>query len=97
MRGDSYQACIDAAVALGEKHAFLIKHYGEGVERRLTGDHETCSHEEFKWGISDRTASVRIPWQVEQNGCGYIEDRRPNANCDPYVVTKLITETVCGE
>jgi hypothetical protein len=23
-------------------------------------------------------------------------DRRPNANCDPYVVTRLIIETVCG-
>jgi glutamine synthetase len=27
---------------------------------------------------------------------GYIEDRRPNANMDPYLVTKLIVETVCG-
>jgi glutamine synthetase len=37
---------------------------------------------------------VRIPWQVEIDGKGYIEDRRPNANCDPYKVTKLIMETV---
>ena len=27
---------------------------------------------------------------------GYIEDRRPNANMDPYVVTRLITDTVCS-
>ena len=27
---------------------------------------------------------------------GYIEDRRPNANVDPYVSTRLILETVCG-
>ena len=26
---------------------------------------------------------------------GYFEDRRPSANMDPYVVAKLITETVC--
>jgi len=40
--------------------------------------------------VSDRGASVRIPWQVEVDGKGYIEDRRPNANMDPYVVTRLI-------
>ena len=39
---------------------------------------------------------MRIPWQVAQDKKGYIEDRRPNANCDPYLVTRLIIETVCG-
>jgi len=33
---------------------------------------------------------------VEQAGCGYFEDRRPNANVDPYVVARLMLETVCG-
>ena len=46
--------------------------------------------------MSDRGASIRIPWQVEKDGKGYAEDRRPNANCDPYVVARLLTETVCG-
>ena len=46
--------------------------------------------------MSDRGASVRIPWQVAKDGKGYIEDRRPNANADPYVVSRLITETVCS-
>jgi glutamine synthetase len=50
----------------------------------------------FSYGVSDRGASIRIPWQVEKDGKGYAEDRRPNANCDPYVVTRLLTETVCG-
>jgi glutamine synthetase len=27
---------------------------------------------------------------------GYIEDRRPNANADPYVVAALMTDTVCS-
>ena len=26
---------------------------------------------------------------------GYIEDRRPNANADPYVVATLMTNTIC--
>jgi len=73
-----------------------IENYGADIEKRLTGDHETCSYKEYRWGVSDRGASVRIPWQVAKEGKGYIEDRRPNANCDPYVVAKLITETVCG-
>ena len=93
---ESLGACEEAAQALGERHELHIQNYGSGIEDRLTGDHETCSYREFKYGVSDRGASVRIPWQVAKDGKGYIEDRRPNANCDPYVVTRLITETVCG-
>ena len=96
MRGD-FAACVSAAEALGENVEEHINNYGAGIEERLTGDHETCSYKEFKWGVSDRTASIRIPWQVEKTGGGYIEDRRPNANCDPYVVTRLITDTVCSK
>ena len=73
-----------------------IQHYGHDIEKRLTGDHETCSYKEYRWGISDRGSSVRIPYHTVQKQKGYIEDRRPNANCDPYVVTKLILETVCS-
>jgi glutamine synthetase len=94
---ESYDACVAAAEALGNNTAEHIKNYGHGIESRLTGEHETCSHEEFKYGVSDRTASIRIPWQVARDQKGYIEDRRPNANCDPYVVTRLITKSVCGE
>jgi len=94
---ESFDACKLAAEALGKNTEEHIKNYGHGIEKRLTGDHETCSYKEYKWGVSDRTASVRIPWQVEKVGKGYIEDRRPNANCDPYVVTKLILNTVCGQ
>ena len=43
----------------------------------------------------NRGASIRIPWQVAKDGKGYAEDRRPNANCDPYTVTRLILESVC--
>lgn len=93
---ESYDACVAAAEALGTKHDLHIKNYGAGVEARLTGAHETAKYDQFSYGLSDRGASVRIPWQVERDGKGYIEDRRPNANCDPYVVTRLIVETVGG-
>lgn len=91
-----YEECEKACEALGERAEHHIKNYGTGAARRLTGKHETCSYKEFRWGVSDRGASIRIPWQVAQEKRGYIEDRRPNADCDPYVVTRLITETVCG-
>lgn len=91
----NYDACIAACEALGNNPMTHIENYGEGITKRLTGAHETCSFEEFKYGVSDRTASVRIPWQVAKDKRGYVEDRRPNANCDPYKVTRLITSAVC--
>ncbi len=93
---ENYDAVIAAAEALGTNTEEHISNYGAGIEDRLTGKHETCSYREYKYGVSDRTASVRIPWQVAQNQKGYLEDRRPNANCDPYVVTRLITKTICN-
>tara|TARA_B100000131_G_scaffold290348_1_gene303052 strand:- start:342 stop:1415 length:1074 start_codon:yes stop_codon:yes gene_type:complete len=69
--------------------------YGDGIDRRLTGLHETCSYKEFRYGVSDRGASVRIPWQVDRLGHGYFEDRRPNSNADPYLVLNALVNTVC--
>jgi len=93
---ESYDACVAAAEALGTRHDLHIANYGPGIDQRLTGLHETAPWTEFSYGVSNRGASVRIPWQVAQDGKGYIEDRRPNANMDPYTVTALIVETVCG-
>jgi glutamine synthetase len=91
---ESYEPCVAAAEALGRRADLHIANYGSGIESRLTGEHETAKYDTFFYGVSDRGASVRIPWQVEKDQKGYIEDRRPNANCDPYIVTKLIIETV---
>jgi len=80
---------------LEARHAEHVTQYGAGIEQRLTGQHETCSYREFRYGSSDRGASVRIPPGTAKAGRGYFEDRRPNANVDPYVVTRLIIETIC--
>lgn len=93
---ESYDACVAAAEALGTRAALHVENYGDRIEERLTGQHETASYREYSYGVSNRGASVRIPWQVHRDQKGYIEDRRPNANCDPYTVTRLIIETVCG-
>ena len=93
---ENYEPIITACEALGKQAAEHVENYGAGIEHRLTGSHETAPWSEFSYGVSDRGASVRIPWQVEIDKKGYIEDRRPNANMDPYVVTRLITETCCS-
>ena len=93
---DSYDPCVKAAEALGTRAELHVANYGDRIQERLTGQHETAAYNEFSYGVSDRGASVRIPWQVHRDQKGYIEDRRPNANCDPYTVTRLIIETVCG-
>ena len=93
---NGYDAIITACEALGTKAEEHITNYGAGVERRLTGLHETAPWTEYSYGVSDRGASVRIPWQVERDKKGYIEDRRPNSNCDPYIVTRLIVDTCCS-
>tara|TARA_A100001037_G_scaffold260162_1_gene248349 strand:- start:919 stop:1965 length:1047 start_codon:yes stop_codon:yes gene_type:complete len=94
---DKYQPIIDGCEALAEKHDLHISNYGDGNERRLTGLHETQSIDKFSYGASDRGASIRIPWQVEKDQKGYLEDRRPSANMDPYTVTKLLLETICSK
>ncbi|PIE31829.1 MAG: glutamine synthetase [Ilumatobacter coccineus] len=91
----SYDAIITACEAIGANTDKLLKHYGHGLKDRLTGTHETAHWSSFSYGVSDRGSSIRIPWQVEKDGRGYAEDRRPNANIDPYVVARLFTEIVC--
>lgn len=66
-----------------------LQNYGYDYQKRLTGKHETCSYKEFKYGLADRTASIRI-----SNSQTYIEDRRPNANTDPYLCTKSMLDSL---
>jgi Glutamine synthetase len=86
---------IDTAIKrLEAKHDDHIKVYGFKLAERLTGDHETCSISEFRAGALDRGASIRLPLHVEKKGYGYIEDRRPGANIDPYVVASRLLVTI---
>ena len=89
--------CIHAAIErLEKRHAAHIRHYGYRLDERLTGLHETCDIDTFKWGVAHRGASIRIPQPVALKGYGYFEDRRPGANADPYVVAASLIATVCG-
>ena len=84
----------DACKKLGKNHDKHIDMYGADNEYRLTGDHETCSIKDFKYGVSDRGASIRIPMQTANDGYGYLEDRRPSANMDPYLVCTALMDTI---
>ncbi|MEM3061958.1 MAG: glutamine synthetase beta-grasp domain-containing protein [Nitrososphaerota archaeon] len=79
---------------LEKKHMEHMEIYGEHNDERMTGLHETARYDTFTYGIANRNASIRIPVDTVRNGRGYIEDRRPAANCDPYLVTAKILETV---
>lgn len=97
MREDGgYDLVVDACKRLGEKHEEHIAVYGAQNDQRLTGLHETCSIHEFRFGSGDRGASIRIPLPTVRQGKGYLEDRRPAANMNPYEVCAIIIETVCS-
>ncbi|TWU06229.1 glutamine synthetase beta-grasp domain-containing protein [Stieleria varia] len=69
--------------------------YGADNDQRLTGLHETQSIDKFSYGVSDRGASIRIPIGTVENGWkGWLEDRRPASNADPYMVASAIIATV---
>ncbi|KAL3213820.1 hypothetical protein MRX96_051580 [Rhipicephalus microplus] len=51
--------------------------------------------ENFVIDSCSREASVRVPRLVHDAGQGYLEDRRPGANVEPYSATAAIVKTVC--
>ena len=63
------------------------------ISLRLTGLHETASITKFSSGVASRCSSIRIPRQCAEDGKGYLEDRRPASNCDPYQVTEAVVRT----
>jgi len=93
------KAIEEAIDRLSKHHIRHIKAYdpqeGKDNERRLTGAHETSSIHDFSAGVANRGCSIRIPRDVAEKGYGYMEDRRPSSNCDPYQVTRVMVQTVC--
>jgi len=82
-------------LGLEKTHLVAVKLYGEGNEKRLSGKFETSSMDKFSSGVMNRAASVRIPQLTQDNGKGYYEDRRPAANCDPYIVSSVVFSSTC--
>jgi len=87
-----YEQICEAFRPVTNEH---IEVYGAYNDQRLTGFHETQHIQEFSYGISDRGASIRIPIATVESGWkGYLEDRRPASNANPYQVAQRIIETV---
>lgn len=70
--------------------------YGADNNLRLTGRHETSKATEFSSGVGTRGTSIRIPNSVAAEGCGYMEDRRPAGDADPYLVTSRLFGSCVG-
>ncbi|CAG8650315.1 7195_t:CDS:2, partial [Scutellospora calospora] len=87
------KAIHDAIDKMATRHAEHIAVYGEDNDQRLTGQHETGHISQFSYGVANRGASIRIPRHVAAEGKGYLEDRRPASNIDPYRVTHVIVES----
>tara|TARA_Y100000739_G_scaffold64804_1_gene53901 strand:+ start:466 stop:1494 length:1029 start_codon:yes stop_codon:yes gene_type:complete len=89
---DIYEDICESFRSVTKEH---IDVYGEFNDQRLTGKHETASINDFSYGVSDRGASIRIPIiTVENNWKGWLEDRRPASNADPYKIASRIIKTM---
>jgi len=102
MREERGSAAIMTAIGrLERNHARHIKVYDPsgGIDNalRLKSGVVTASIDTFVFGLANRATSVRVPQHVVMDGRGYIEDRRPAGNMDPYAVCEMIVRTVCLE
>tara|TARA_B100000925_G_C21988564_1_gene465704 strand:- start:695 stop:1819 length:1125 start_codon:yes stop_codon:yes gene_type:complete len=87
-----YQYIIKYIESLEESHELAMHIYGDDNNLRMTGECETASFDTFSYGVANRGASIRIPRNVEINKHGYIEDRRPASNADPYNIYSILMQ-----
>jgi len=90
------KAYFEALMAAFDKYKNEhIAVYGPDNHLRLTGLHETQSIDKFNYGVANRGASIRVPHSFVNNGYkGYLEDRRPNSQGDPYLIASRILQTI---
>ena len=96
MREVGGKAYFEALMSTFDEHKHAhIAVYGPDNHLRLTGLHETQAIDRFSYGVADRGASVRVPHSFVDGGYrGYLEDRRPNSQGDPYRVAGRILQTI---
>jgi len=98
MREVGGKAYFEALMAAFDKN--LMDHiavYGPDNDKRLTGKHETAPWDKFSYGVADRGASIRVPHSFVKNDYkGYLEDRRPNSQGDPYQIASQILKTIAS-
>ncbi|KAM5312156.1 LOW QUALITY PROTEIN: glutamine synthetase-like [Glossophaga mutica] len=86
---------------LSEQHQYHVRacdpHGGRDNARRRAGFNETSNTNGLSAGVANRSASIRAPHDVGQEKKGYVEDRRPSANCDPSGVAEALIRTFLNE
>ena len=93
-----YDYFVSIFNSFGSRHQDHINAYGSDNGMRLTGQYETQSIDKFSWGVSDRGASIRVPQETAKNWKGYVEDRRPGSNADPYkIIREIVTSLMTAE
>jgi len=91
--GKEYLEALMAAFSKNVSEHIAV--YGPDNHLRLTGLHETAPIDQFRYGLSDRGASIRLPVNFIRDGYkGYLEDRRPNSEADPYQIVSRILKTI---
>ena len=91
---DGINAIMAVMPKLEAKHSEHMLVYGKYNRERMTEKHETSSYDKFTYGIGSRNTSVRVPNDAVKGINPYLEDRRPAGNCDPYLVTSKILQTI---
>jgi glutamine synthetase len=97
MRSKGGKAYFEKLMAAFDKYKNEhIAAYGPDNHLRLTGLHETQSIDKFNYGVANRGASIRIPHSFVANDAyrGYLEDRRPNSQADPYKIIARLVQTI---
>ncbi len=92
--GKAYFEALMAAFADNVEEHIAV--YGPDNHMRLTGLHETQAIDKFSYGVADRGASIRVPHSFVKGDKyqGYLEDRRPNSQGDPYQIASRILKTI---
>lgn len=92
---NGYEYILKACEKLSFVHKEHLDCYGQYNNERLVGHFEAPSIDSFTYGVAERGCSVRIPLHVVQQRKGYMEDRRPGSNMDPYLVVGKLLDTIC--
>lgn len=94
-----YDFILECIKRLEKTHMKHMKHYSNEIwsnKMRLSGKFETAPFDKFSWGVANRGTSIRLQRETKLKGKGYLEDRRPAGDCDPYHVCGLLLETCLG-
>ncbi|KAH8352450.1 hypothetical protein KR084_004280 [Drosophila pseudotakahashii] len=81
------KAIREAIEKLSRQHERHIRVYDPKKSK------DNSSVDQFSWAVANRAVSVRVPLKVATEGKGYLEDRRPSSNSDPYAVCGAIVRT----